>query len=201
VAARERYGARRNWQTQEVRAVITVVCDDTKTAVRYFDALRQEFKEHETIRVHPAPRHGASGDAVVQHAIDQKPKGQYAEADDGTFALIDLDTNPNRQALTDAAEAGGVQVLFSNPCFEVWTLAHLEDTGQAFVDCAAVLQRIKYQWRQRFGNEFGDKSQADYSKLMPVRQAAVDRCRQRTSANSQSWTQVWRVVAFILGDG
>jgi hypothetical protein len=196
MASRQRYGTRRSSQTLPVRAVITVVCDDTTTAVGYFELLRHEFRDQKTIRVYPAPRCGALGNDVIQHAIEKKPVP--VESGDRTVVLVDVDTNPNQQTLAKSGMDKDVEVLFSKPCFEVWTLAHLEDTGQAFQDCSAVIHRIKIKWKAQFDQDFGRKSQAEYSKIIPYRQVAIDRCRKRNAQNSQSWSEVWKVVDIII---
>jgi hypothetical protein len=179
-----------------VRAVITVVCDDTRTAVRYFELLRLEFKEHKTVRVYPAPHCGASADDVIEFAIAKKP--EYAEADDRTFVVVDLDTNPDERALRAACDSADLLLALSNPCFEVWTLAHLEDTGEAFLNCDAVLKRVKVRWKVEFNQELNSKAQADYSKIMAFRDEAIRRTRQRNAKNSQSWTEVWKAVESIV---
>jgi hypothetical protein len=196
MAYRDRYGARRSSQMRPVRAVITVVCDDTRTAVEYFKLLKHEFKDQKTIHVCPAPHCGANAQDVIERAKEMMP--DFEEPGDQTFVLVDVDTNPNERSLRSACNAAGVQLVRSNPCFEVWILAHFEDTGEAFLDCDAVLNRIKAKWKAAFGQEFGRKSQADYAKIMPMRAEALERCRRRSANNSQSWTEVWRVVERII---
>jgi hypothetical protein len=175
-----------------------VVCDDTTTAVGYFELLAQKHKDRKRVRVLSAPRCGATGADTIEFAIAQKR--DPVETGDVTAALIDLDTNPNRQALLKRGVDEGVEVLFSNPCFEVWTLAHLEDTGAMFVDCNAVLSRVKTRWKAEFGQAFDRKAKADYSKIIGHCQTAVERCSRRDAGTSQSWTEVWRIVKAIIAD-
>ena len=74
------------------------------------------------------------------------------------------------------------RVLLSNPCYEVWTLAHLTDTGEHFNDCKAVVSRIRTEWKKAFGSEFGPKAQADYEKLMRYRDTAILRAEKGAPA-------------------
>ena len=96
--------------------------------------------------------------------------------------------------------ARGVQVALSSPCYEVWTLLHLVGTGETFMNCAAVLSRVEIEWAKAFGQAFGTKAQADYSKLMPL----VDQAVERASRNHQSvpptpsWTEVYKAVQVIV---
>jgi hypothetical protein len=172
------------------------LCDDTKTAPQYFDLLKYEFRDQKTIHVCRAPHCGANAAEVIELAKGMKPT--EPEPGDATFVLVDSDTNPDVQALRSACIEAGVRLSLSKPCYEVWTLAHLEDTGQAFLDCGAVVRRVKAKWRREFGQSFNRKSQADYSKIMPRRGEAIRRSRQRNATNSQSWTEVWQAVALIV---
>jgi hypothetical protein len=196
MGSHHRYGAPRSSRTRRVLPVIVVVCDDTRTAVAYFKLLKHEVKERKTVHVYPAPHHGATCRDVIEFAQTKAPKP--TEPDDRVFVLVDLDTNPNAANLRDEASTASVIMLISNPCFEVWTLAHLEDTGELFSDCKAVLSRVRAEWRELFGTEFGSKAQADYEKLMPLRESAIARCEARKSAANQSWTEVWCAVKVIL---
>lgn len=117
---------------------------------------------------------------------------------DESFVLIDMDTNPNVENIRAKAQAKRIQVLFSVPCFEVWTLAHLQDTGEAFLDCAAVLTRIRQKWKSEFGTDFGPKAQARYEKLTGKRATAITHCKRRKPDMDQSWTEVWKAVERIL---
>lgn len=192
-----RYGARRPQNSRDPLPIMTVVCDDTKTASAYFNELKKEVKQRRTVNIIPAPHHGADGKSVVAHAESQKPDSP--EPGDQVWAMIDLDTNPQLQPLREQASRAGVQLALSAPCFEVWTLAHLEDTGEGFTDCSAVLARVRTAWKTVTGIEFPPKkAQADYSKIMPLRDEAIARCRKRDESNSQSWTEVWKIVEAIL---
>jgi hypothetical protein len=192
-----RYGARRPQNLHDPRPVITIVCDDTKTAGAYLRELKREVKSRRTVNIVPAPRHGADGKSVVEYAGSHKPEGP--EPNDQVWALIDLDTNPRKHELRDHASRLGVQIAFSAPCFEIFTLAHLEDTGAGFTDCSAVITRIKAMWKAFTGVDFPQKkAQADYSRIIPLCNDAIARCSKRSEANSQSWTEVWKVVEAIL---
>ena len=189
---KNRYGARRTTGTRPVLPIIEVVCDDTRTAVAYFNRLKQEVSGKKVVKVVPAPSTGASADEVIDLASTP------SESDDMTFVLIDSDTNPNVSVARAKANAKQVMLLVSHPCFEVWTLAHVQDTGEAFLDCNAVLARLKLKWKDAFGSEMGPKAQARYEKLAASRQVAIERCKRRDPDTNPSWTEVWRAVEVIL---
>jgi hypothetical protein len=193
---KNRYGAKRTVETRPVLPVIEIVCDDTRTAVAYFEVLKREAAGKKVVKVIPASSNGATASDVIKLARTPNPSEQ--EPDDDVFVLADLDTNPNIRIAHDQAAAKQVKLLVSKPCFEVWTLAHLLDTGEAFSDCDAVLASVKRKWKDQFGSEMGKKAQAKYENLMPLRQLAIDRSKQRRPDIDQSWTEVWRAVEAIL---
>jgi len=199
-----RYGASRPYHTRPTLPVVTVVCDDTRTAVAYFTELKREVKAKVTVNVKPAPRCGATSDDVRAHAVKlaKSREREETETNDSTWVLLDLETEGNRQAQAQQAQKSGagkgVHVLLSKPCYEVWTLAHLIDTGEAFNNCAAVVDRIKTEWKKKFRTGFGSKKgQADYGKLMPLRDTAVQNAKRRSPERDPSWTEVFKVVEAI----
>jgi hypothetical protein len=133
---------------------------------------------------------------VIEYAKSKSPEN--LEATDRVFVIIDLDTNPHEADIRHEAEGTSMEVLFSNPCFEVWTLAHFQCTGEGFASCGAVLSRIKERWKQRFGTEFGGKAQADYGKLLDLIEAAIRCWQHRDKAQDQSWTEVWQATMAII---
>ncbi len=206
---RNRYGSSRPYQTRSTLPVVVIVCDDTKTAISYFDVIKREVKAKVTVTIVNAPCDGATADMVVSLAIkaaDDLKSARSHDPEDATetiWALIDLEAEPEKQASARLARGkalshGGVSVSLSNPCFEVWTLAHLIDTGEAFNNCKAVLDRIKVEWKKKFGSAFEKKAQADYQKLMQYRSDAIQRAKKRSERKDPSWTEVWKVVEAIL---
>jgi hypothetical protein len=179
------------------------VCDDTKTAVKYFTELKREVKAKVTLKVEPAPHCGASPDDVLELANELVRSLTPKENGDSIWVLLDTEVEGYKQVRARQAKEGAdgskVQVLLSKPCYEVWTLAHLTDTGEAFNDCSAVVARMRTEWKKAFGVAFGNKKgQADYAKLMPLRTAAVKNARKRNPSQDPSWTEVYRAVEAIM---
>lgn len=195
-----RFGFSRPAGIRPTLPIIVVVCDDTKTAVAYFGEIKRIVKADVTVEVVKAPCRGADPDSVVSLAVERAR--QIEDDGDAVWALVDLEAE---QAKQDQAyqskkkgEEGGVHIALSNPCFEVWTLAHLADTGEAFNGCKAVGERVRTEWRKAFGTEFAKKAQADYQKLMPFMDKALQRAETRHARNDPSWTEVYKVVKAIL---
>jgi hypothetical protein len=162
--------------------------------VAYFNLLKREVEGKKVVRVIAASKDGATADDVTDSARAPSPE----DAQDKSFALIDVDTCPDVARIRAKAQSKGVQALFSNPCFEIWTLAHLQSTGEAFLDCNAVLTRLKQKWKDKFGAELGPKAQARFEKLIEARNTAIANCKSRNPDTNQSWTEVWQAVEAIL---
>ncbi len=199
-SARDRYG-RRPVETRAPRPVKVIVCDDSRTAPAYFNELKREVRQHVTLKIVSA-KCTAEASRIVQRAIEERSKlNEDNEAGDSVWALLDLECEPHvrRHAETEKrrAEQSNVAVALSDPCFEVWTLLHLEDTGTLFTDCGAVIRRIESAWESRFAQDFPRKAQADYSKIIGLRHEAARRAKQHWEAGDPSRTQVYRIIEQI----
>lgn len=198
-----RYGLR-PIETRTPLPVVVVVCDDTATAPAYFGLLKREVKQYVTVRVVPAPCEGASPGSVVERAAKEKAslaESGGAEDRDAVWVLLDLEGDADRRQQTEAArrraEQCSVNVALSIPCYEVWTLLHLEDTGQQFSNCREVISRAKQLWQLPFRKGFGSKAQADYAKIIPLRAQAAQRAEAHWNSNDPSRTEVFRVIRAI----
>lgn len=200
-SGRQRYGGR-PIQIRPTLPIVTIVCDDTKTAVAYFAEIKREVKATVTVRVEAAPRCGASPDVVLQHARLLAKSLKPKQKGDSFWVLLDTEAEEHKQTQASNAKqrskGSPIQVLLSRPCYEVWTLAHFVATGQAFADCNAVVARMRTEWERKFNAPFGSKkAQADYAKLMPLRAEAVRNAKKRNPDVDASWTEVYLAVEAI----
>ena len=197
-----RFGAKRPQQTRDTLPIVLIVCDDSKTAPAYFEEVRAQAKGKCTIRVIAAPRHGATGSDVIECAVNQK-RQLSEQSGASVWAAVDLemahDSKTLEEALRKKAKKHGVELTISQPCFEVWVLAHFIDSGRQFDSCDAVLHEVKKRWETDFGHTFPQKkAQADYQKLMDKIKTAVNHAKPRGALNSGSWTEVWRIAERIM---
>lgn len=196
-----RYGARRPQSERDLLPFILIVCDDLRTAPAYFEPLNVRCKGRCTIKVIASNEHGASGNATLKLA-QWKWQERKDKENAQMWVLIDLENKPNndpavRQWRKDA-DVAGINLAFSKPCFEVWTLAHFVSTGETFAECNAVIAKLKFQWKQAFKSEFPQKkAQADYRKLLDLIPTAITNAKSHNAENSQSWTDIWQVVEEI----
>jgi hypothetical protein len=193
--ARQRYG-RRPAALRPPRPVIIVLCDDTRTAVRYFDALKPLYRQHVTIRTERAGSHGAAPPQLLVQA--KSMLAAYADSDVFTrlWLLLDTEHDESRRSQALAARSaadGDLHVALSDPCFELWTLLHLEDTGAGFRDCAQVTSTLLNAWQREFA-EPTTKKQMPFERIVERHLDAAARAKRQRAANAQSWTEVDRVI-------
>jgi len=200
-----RYG-RRPVGTRLPLPVVVIVCDDSATAPAYLEHLKREVRQFVTLRIYPASCGEGSPARVVDRAIrhhddlslDQQPD---ETSRDCVWALIDLEHEDHRRRQAkhekQRAEEKGVRVALSDPCYEVWTLLHLEDAGSAFANCAQVIERVRYLWRRQFGEPVDRKARIDYGRIISMRHEAAARARKHHRADDPSWTEVYQILENI----
>lgn len=194
--------ATRPVEKRESLPIIVVRCDDCVTAPRYFEELARACKATVRITVRAAPNDGATAFAVVEAAIkDLQSLDRQASDRQAVWALIDTEGDPSLQSKAfDAQKFGqenGVGVALSCPCYELWTLLHLEDTGQQFDNCSKVYDALKQAWQQEFGQSIDKKTQIDCGKLLPLIGTAIKNAGKHREANDPSWTEVYQVIEDI----
>lgn len=112
---------------REPKVQITVVCEGKLTEPQYIQALATH---HGTLviieKVAGVPM------LVVLKAMACKPKKRHNNIDsfaknDQVWAVFDRDEHPQFDDAIDKAEAAGVRVCYSNPCFELWLVLHFKN--------------------------------------------------------------------------
>lgn len=195
---------RRRVESRPPLPSVVLVCDDEQNAPAYFRMFKKQVQQEVAITIRSAAR---SAEHAVKCAVREK---KLLDEDDGSdqsrdavWVVIDMEGDSvRRQQATKAtreAIAKNIRVALSDPCFEVWTLLHLEDTGQAFNDCKAVVDHLRQAWRKHFGVIFDKKSDIDYSKLArpPYIDSAVERAKAHWNAEDPSRTSVFEIIEYI----
>lgn len=198
--------SRRSWGSQRRRRlqravgtrlplpVFVVVCDDSVTAPRYFEAIKREVKARVTVHV-------VTGGVDVAVAQLRKLGDEDEDTKNDVWVLMDLEGEPRlRERAVEEKQRGErerVKVALSDPCYEVWTLMHLKDTGESFTDCKQVTRLVMKCWREAFGEKKDSKTHLDYGKIIDLRQDAVRRAKQHRGREDGSWTEVYQVVERI----
>lgn len=103
------------------RARGLVVTEGTVTEVQYLQMLLQEVNPKDvSVKV---IGEGSDPLRVVNRARKERDDGDYS----WTVCLVDCDNHESLPNALSLAAEKSIQVLVSNPCFELWLLWHLED--------------------------------------------------------------------------
>jgi hypothetical protein len=113
--------------------------------------------------------------------------------------VIDTEGDHVRQAqardASKQAKEHGVRTAISKPCFELWLLLHLEDTGEYFQDCSAVFSRFRATWKTAFGISIDRKRDIDHGKLISRIPDAIERATKHIK--DPSHTEVYKVIEYV----
>jgi hypothetical protein len=123
---------RRRGSTRPPKRRILIVCEGRETEPGYFRALRQELR-NPRVEIQIETKGASVG--AVRKAIRMK---ETAEADatrqrdenlrwDQVWNVFDVDEHPRIDEARKLAEAHGIALAISNPCFELWLLLHFQD--------------------------------------------------------------------------
>lgn len=113
-----------------------IVCEGQRTEPNYFLGLktRDDVRRRFALTVESA--RGGDALAVVNHAINLLRRKRDPQIPNlQVWCVLDVEGQNSadilRQALQKAQQAG-ISVFLSNPCFEIWLVAHFERTNRPF---------------------------------------------------------------------
>ena len=142
---------KRGQRRRTVKPVILIVTEGALTEPQYFAHYRNRQTNIE-IRVIGGRTGGGETDytSLIRKAAEYKNKNQMSESNgDAVWVVADGDVNYNSPdpvrekdlMLAKArkqADAKGIRLAISNPCFEFWYLLHFQYTTRYFRDYTAV---------------------------------------------------------------
>lgn len=112
---------------------ILVLCEGEVTEPEYIDAFRREHANR-LVRVEVyAP--GGDPKAIVAQALERRAHAEQEAKRardenlkfDEVWCVVDADEHARLADALRAADANGIKVALSNPCFELWLLLHFAD--------------------------------------------------------------------------
>lgn len=143
-----------------------IVCEDDKSAPRYFEALIKVFGISAT-----SVEVVGSGDyslplQVVSRAIDLKraaaSKRSGTEPFDHVWCVIDGDYGDKIANARQKAQANDVELAISTMCFEYWILLHFEKSGASTYNCDEMVRNLKKHLPEY------DKGSFDFSNIVAM---------------------------------
>lgn len=113
----------------EPRLRVTIYCEGKNTEPQYFNWIAATHGNGLVV-VKSVPAAGVP-QTLVEKAVaskrEQRRQKNSFEERDQFWVAFDRDEHPNVPQAIASANAKGVGVAFSNPCFELWILLHLRD--------------------------------------------------------------------------
>ncbi len=211
-AGRRRGVARRAASRRSPKTTILIVGEGQKTEPNYFRELRREDNVADKFAVKVKKGHGVSPERVVEEAIGHKQQAERREEDyDQVWCVLDVEGPAHRVALGRAvalAAQPGITLCLSNPCFEVWLLAHFERKARAYNDCDHVIAQLNKWWQKHCRQDYRKNDDRVYHRVSDLTQTAVDnaKCVRETyhrgvdnTADCNSSTEVYRLVTLLTG--
>lgn len=142
---------KRGQRRRKLKPVILIVTEGSQTEPKYFEHYRSR-QTNIDIRVVGSHTKGGETDylALIRKAVEYQSKNQLSVSNgDAVWVVADGDVNYNTpdpiaakdKLLSKAqkmADAKGIHIALSNPCFEFWYLLHFQYTTKFFKDYPAV---------------------------------------------------------------
>ena len=138
---------KRGQRRRKTKPVILIVTEGSQTEPKYFEHYRNR-RTNIDIRVVGSRTSGGETDylSLIRKAVEYQNKNQISVSEgDSVWVVADGDVNYNNpdpitakdSLLSKArkmADAKGIQIALSNPCFEFWYLLHFQYTTKFFKD-------------------------------------------------------------------
>lgn len=118
------------------RKTLVVYCEGEKTEPQYLMALKElpAVKDVAAVDLRVETGHkGAVPRTLVSLAVDASDRAASEKDEiDEFWCVFDVEWPRNHPGLKEAvkrAEAHGIRLAISNPCFELWLILHFQDHG------------------------------------------------------------------------
>lgn len=108
------------------QARVLVICEDTKSSLRYLEDTARHFRSHAEVDIVHCGKNDPLN--IVKEAI------QRLRLFDHVYCAIDRDRHENfDEALALAKNKKKISIIVSNPCYEFWLLLHFKKTRHSYV--------------------------------------------------------------------
>jgi hypothetical protein len=172
---------RKPYRSEAQRFIL--ICEGEKTEPAYFNALKSKYPgamiQFEFIAPAGTPITIKDKARDRMAALKKEMRDNPSAKADNVWAVFDRDEHGHISDAIQGCETMGVEVAFSNPCFEVWLLLHYEDYHAAD-DRHQVQKRLREKDTAYDPN--GSKTPnciAIVDKVETAEQRAINQCNQR----------------------
>jgi hypothetical protein len=129
--------------TRDLGTYIRIFSEEAVTEIKYFSSLFRD-RQLRGAKIEKPTNHAPLG--IVNAAIDAKKEAKKLKiADENIYiwAVFDCDGHANIPKAIDKAKANGINVAFSNICFELWVLLHYTYSSAQHTPCDDVIKQVK----------------------------------------------------------
>ena len=178
--SRRRDELRRRKPFAAARPSVLICCEGKVTEPSYLKGLKNDLQIH-LVRIEVLPA-GPNPKTVVDYAVDKKQEAQHQARRKGdanlkydeVWCVFDVDSHAHIPDAKQKADAHGIHMAISNPCFELWLLLHFQDQRR-------YVERHHVQSTCR-GHIPGYDKKVPFDKLSPYYQTALLR-----AVNLSAW--------------
>lgn len=171
----------RKTNTQKTRKVIRVFTEGEKTEPNYFNSIKVELRLSEVdIKVDGRGDHTIS---LVEWVIAEKKSVESSDEDTEWWVVFDKDDHADFNKAIEKAQANGINVAYSNECFELWFILHFE-LLQSAIGRAKYYEKLTGLLSRKY-----DKTNSDIYSLIKDKEAtAIKNARNLEKAHDKAGT-------------
>jgi len=172
---------------RRIKPKVFIICNGIETEYNYFSGLRSYLGREGNYLMDVKI---VKGDPI--RVIKQILKGKLAlkhfdKEIDEVFIVFDIDDfyTQNTEFLIENiknAIKAGINVIFSNPCFEYWLLLHLKETYST-LDAKKTIKLLENEYKKVFSTKYKKNLKEIYLKFLPYEDLAIARCKRFSSVD------------------
>jgi hypothetical protein len=194
-----------------VKTTILIVGEGQQTEPNYFRELKLEDNVTAKFSLTVKKGHGRSPEDVIEEALKYKQQAENrVEYYDEVWCVLDVEGPDKRESLEKAmavAQQNDITLCLSNPCFEVWLLAHFVRQSRAYNDCDSVIVQLNNYWQSLCGQNYQKNDEHIYSWVSSLTITAIENAKLVreidhrdiiNTADANSSTEVYKLVSYLI---
>jgi hypothetical protein len=168
---------RRKAPFRDPKRLIFILCEGKETEPNYFKAIRAK-KQRCNFKIEiPKNVNGTNPKKLLQYGKELKKD----DPNDIVWCVFDHDERPYLNEIIQKMKNAGLEVAFSNPCFELWFLLHYTYSSSNLTS-----EQAKNELKKKYINDYDKSMSGIYSILEPHQHAAMFAAEQLRKYHSDN---------------
>lgn len=194
----ERY-LKRQPKKLKLRAKILIVCEGQKTEKEYFEYLKKKYRLN-TAEVKIKEDGGSSPNSVFKDALnlynESLERNQIAY--DAVYCVYDQDEfSQHADVKNKINQQKNFNLIFSNPCFEVWYLFHDDKLTKPFIKAGS--KTASHQAKSKANKLLKDAGSSYLEFLFSRTDQAIENAKSNAKQKiNNPYTDVYKLVESML---